>query len=196
MREDIRAFLGDMSARLHNDRVTDADIEKALNIGKQEKQWELESQGRKAREVIKADIYRRGEIPLEDQKAREEGTKELLGALKPEIEKSVNDSMTFWDSFNNSMTDNAEKEAGERLIEIREERNDLLDWRIREAEARGNEIAAERYKKEKEANEKKLKAYREVLKDNKPQEQKKEQAGNAGKVATFNIFNESEAWEI
>lgn len=173
MKESTRAFLSDISAQLHNDRVSDADIEKALSIGRQEKQWEIESQERKAREAAKAEIYKKGnlgELPKEDQKAHEEGVKELLGALKPGIDKSINEHMTFWDSFNTSMTDNEENEAGERLIEIREERSDLLDLRIREAEALGNEIAAERYKKEKEANEKKIEAYREVLKDDKPQE--------------------------
>lgn len=171
MKAEIRDFLHDLSRQYHNDYVSGVDIQKGFESREQERRWEREAQERSSKEKAKAEIYQRGEVPQEDKKAREEGISALLEALKPGLQSSVKESVDFWEHFNSGIIDKEEKEVGERLIEIFEERVEILDWKRRETEAGGNTDLAECYKKEKEATEERLKVYREMLKKDQAREE-------------------------
>ena len=160
MRESTREFLADVKAKLHDDRVSEVDMQKALAPHKTFDQWEAERKEKEAQEKAKLERYRHNQYTPEERKKSEEALREMLKPISEQIKHNQVREAAFWDNFNKRQSNQEGREQIERLLEIAQERNDYINARIKDAEAQGNEFLLEQYTQEKADNDKNLELYR------------------------------------
>ena len=160
MKESEREFLKDLSKQFHDDRIADADINKALEQGKKEEAWGKERKMREYQEKAKIERIRREGLNEQEHKASEAPLMEMLKPINEQIKHNQEREANFWDNFNKHNANQEGREQIERLLEIAQDRNDYLNGRIREAEEMGNDLLLEQYTQEKAENDNNLELYR------------------------------------
>lgn len=163
MLESERVFIEGINSQLHNDRVSEEDGRKIVELSRQKEAQQREFKAREAREKAKTEMYAHGNVPT--SKAIIDG---MLGVFNSQIQES-NKRQAAHFAYLNELKGIEEKQEGlkqyDKLLGIERERLDYINTMIRQAESLGNEEQLKEYQAKKEESEAAIKLYQSRYND-------------------------------
>ena len=158
MLESERIFIEGINKQLHNDRVSEEDGRKIVELSRQKEAQQREFEAREAQEKAKKEAFLRGESP----KLTEGALKDMLAGVNNQIQES-NERQAAHFAYLNGLKGIEEKQEGlkqyDKLLGIERERLDYINTMIRQAESLGNEEQLKEYQAKKEESEAAIKLY-------------------------------------